>query len=70
MFHEESRFQTKRGNKGKEDTNKCHGKVGEGQATEEGGLMATNMCEYKRVNGWLQCGLDSKRYTSHCGLAA
>lgn len=28
MFHEESRFQTKRENKRRGDTNKCHGQVG------------------------------------------
>lgn len=40
MFHEESRFQTKRENRSRGDTNKCRGKVGKGEI----GSMATYMC--------------------------
>lgn len=57
MFHEESRFQTKRENKRRRDTNKCHGQVGKGQRRGERGLMATYMCKYKRGNVQQQRGL-------------
>lgn len=50
MFHEESIFQTKRENKRRGDTNKCHGHVGKGQRTGARGLMTTNMCNHKRGN--------------------
>lgn len=46
MFREESRFQTKRENKRKGDTNKCSGKFGIGQTTSEIGLMTTNIREH------------------------
>lgn len=42
MFHEESRFQTKRENKRRGDTDKCHGQIGTGQRTRR-----------KRLDGYI-----------------
>lgn len=49
MFHEESRFQTKRENKRRGDTDKCHGQVGKGQTNKR-----------KRLDGYIYVQIQER----------